>query len=142
MQVLVTGARDKLPQVGPITLDGTKINANASKQQGTVLGHANKIEAQLRREAGAGRGDRAAAPDGMDVPAEIARREDRLSAIARAKAKDRAAAAEATKASSRATRPRPQSAKLSAQPAKAARQRPRATARAGPKDGDQVNLTG
>jgi hypothetical protein len=42
--------------------------------------------------------DRAAAPDGMDVPAEIARREDRLNAIAQAKAKIEQRAAERYKA--------------------------------------------
>lgn len=42
--------------------------------------------------------DRSAIPDGMDVPAEIARREDRLSAIAQAKAKIEQRAAERYKA--------------------------------------------
>lgn len=40
------------------------------------------------------RSDRAAAPDGMEVPAEIAQREDRLNAIAQAKAKIEQRAAE------------------------------------------------
>ena len=53
--------------------------------------HANKIEAQLRQQvqtlfALADKSDRAAEPDGMDVPAEIARREDRLNAIVQANA--------------------------------------------------------
>ena len=92
VQVLVLAREMKLLKLGHIALDGTKINANASKHKALSWGHANKIEAQLRQEvqtllALAESSDRAAAPDGMDVPAEIARREDRLSAIARAKAK-------------------------------------------------------
>ena len=54
--------------------------------------HAHKIQAQLHQQvqallALAKKTDRYGVPDGMDVPAEIARREDRLSAIAQAKAK-------------------------------------------------------
>ena len=54
--------------------------------------HANKIEAQLKSEvaalmARAEAADQADLPDGLSVPAELARREDRLAAIAEAKAK-------------------------------------------------------
>ena len=57
------------------------------------------IEAQLRSEVRtllslAEKTDRAGVPDGMDVPSEIARREDRLAAIAQAKAKIEQRAAE------------------------------------------------
>jgi transposase len=92
VQVLMLAREMKLLKLGHIALDGTKIRANASKHKALSWGHANKIEAQLRQEvqallALAETSDRAAIPDGMDVPAEIARREDRLSAIAQAKAK-------------------------------------------------------
>jgi hypothetical protein len=61
------------------------------KIQPAPTAHANKIEAQLRGEVQAlldlgEKADRAAVPDGMDVPAEIARREQRLKAIDAAKA--------------------------------------------------------
>ena len=123
VQVLVLAREMKLLKLGHIALDGTKINANASKHKALSWGHANKIEAQLRQEvqtllALAESSDRAAAPDGMDVPAEIARREDRLSAIARAKAK---IAQRAAGKKPRGKDPEPP--------------------HAGPKDGDQVNLT-
>ena len=116
VQVLLLAREMKLLKLGHIALDGTKISANASKHKALSWGHANKIEAQLRQEvqallALAESSDRAAVPDGMDVPAEIARREDRLSAITRAKAKIEQSA---TRASSRNTRPRPPSAVLSA----------------------------
>ncbi|CQR33117.1 hypothetical protein THICB1_30040 [Thiomonas arsenitoxydans] len=91
VQVLVLAREMKLLKLGHIALDGTKIRANASKHKALSWGHANKIEAQLRQEvqdllARAEKDDRSSAPDGMDVPAEIARREDRLRAIAQAKA--------------------------------------------------------
>src|SRR5580765_1231613 len=92
VQVLMLAREMKLLKLGHIALDGTKIGANASKHKALSWAHANKIEAQLRQEvqtllALAEKSDRAAKPDGMDVPAEIARREDRLNAIAQAKAR-------------------------------------------------------
>ena len=99
VQVLVLAREMKLLKLGTIALDGTKITANASKHKALSWGYANKIEAQLRQEvqtllALAENSDRAALPDGMDVPAEIARRKDRLGAIADAKAKIAQRAAE------------------------------------------------
>jgi transposase len=98
VQVLMLAREMKLLKLGHIALDGTKIDANASKHKALSWAHANKIEAQLREEvqgllalALAETSDRASAPDGMDVPAEIARREDRLRAIAAGQGQDRAA---------------------------------------------------
>lgn len=146
VQVLVLAREMKLLKLGHIALDGTKINANASKHKALSWGHANKIEAQLRQEvqtllALAESSDRAAAPDGMDVPAEIARREDRLSAIARAKAKIAQRAAERHQGEQQEYEAK--TAKRKAQ--RAAGKKPRGKdpepPHAGPKDGDQVNLT-
>ncbi len=97
VQVLVLAHEMKLLKLGHIALDGTKIKANASKHP--ALAPANWIEAQLRHEeqvplALAEQIDRAGVPDGMDMPAEIARREDRLGAIAQAKARIEQRAAE------------------------------------------------
>ncbi|KFJ90737.1 transposase [Pseudomonas sp. 1-7] len=99
VQVLLLAREMKLLKLGHIALDGTKIDANASKHKALSWGYANRIEVQLREEVQqlltlAENSDRAAVPDGMDVPAEIARREDRLSAIAQAKAKIEQRAAE------------------------------------------------
>ncbi len=99
LQVLVLARELQLLKLGHIALDGTKVDANASKHRALSWAHANKIEAQLRREvqtllARAEKSDRAATPHGMDVPAEIARREVRLSAIAQAKAQIEQRAAE------------------------------------------------
>lgn len=92
VQVLVLAREMKLLKLGHIALDGTRIQANASKHKALSWAHANKIEVQLRQEvqtllALAEKTDRSSTPDGMDVPAEIARREDRLQAITQAKAK-------------------------------------------------------
>ena len=99
VQVLMLAREMKLLKLGHIALDGTKIDANASKHHALSWGHANKVEAQLREEVQtllmlAERSDEASIPDGMDLPAEIARREDRLSAIAQAKVKIEQRAAE------------------------------------------------
>lgn len=90
--VQVLAREMKLLTLGHIAFDGTKIDANVSKHKALSWGYANKIEGQLRQEVQqllvlVESSDRAAVPDGMDVPAEIAWREDRPSAIAQAKAK-------------------------------------------------------
>ena len=92
VQVLVLAREMKCLKLGNIALDGTKIAANASKHKALSWAHANKIEAQLREEVQlllklAEQSDSKPLNDGLDVPAEIARREQRLSAIAKAKVK-------------------------------------------------------
>ena len=92
VQVLVLAREMKCLKLGNIALDGTKIAANASKHKALSWDHANKIEAQLREEVQlllklAEESDSRPVNDGLDVPAEIARREQRLGAIAQAKAK-------------------------------------------------------
>lgn len=91
VQVLMLAREMKCLKLGSIALDGTKVHANASKHKALSWAHANKIEAQLRQEVQTlltlgEKADRTGVPDGMDVPAEIARREQRLKAIDQAKA--------------------------------------------------------
>jgi len=78
-------------KLGTIALDGTKIHANASRHSALSYEHAGKIEAQLQAEvadlmAKAEAADQADVLDGMSIPEELARREQRLAEIARAKA--------------------------------------------------------
>src|SRR6202165_6399816 len=78
-------------KMGTVALDGTKIHANASRHSALSYEHAGKIEAQLKAEvadlmAKAEVADEADVRDGMSIPEELARREQRLAAIARAKA--------------------------------------------------------
>ncbi|MCI1047858.1 IS1182 family transposase [Caballeronia zhejiangensis] len=99
VQVLLIAKEMKLVKLGRLALDGTKVKANASKHRALSYGHIGRIEAQLREEVQqlmgmAENADRQSLPDGMDVPAEIARREARLKALAEAKAKIEARAQE------------------------------------------------
>jgi transposase len=92
VQVLGLAREMGVLKLGTVALDGTKIHANASRHSALSYEHAGKIEAQLKTEvadlmARAEAADQAAVPDGMQVPAELARRETRLAAIAAAKAK-------------------------------------------------------
>lgn len=102
-------------KLGTVALDGTKVHANASRHSALSYGHAKKLDKQLRREVQqllrlAARADDAEVPDGMSIPQELARREQRLAAIAEAKAKiearveERAAAAYQAKLAARAER--------------------------------------
>ena len=146
VQVLVLAREMKLLKLGHIVLDGTKIDANASKHKALSWAHANKIEAQLRQEvqtllALAESSDRAAVPDGMDVPAEIARREDRLSAIAQAKAKIEQRAAERHEGEQQEYEAKSAKRKAQRESGKKPRGKDPEPPAAGPKDGDQINLT-
>jgi transposase len=77
-----------------------EIAANASKHKALSWEHANRIEAKLREEVQqllklAEDSDSRPVNNGLDVPAEIARREQRLGAIAASQGQDRAACARA-----------------------------------------------
>lgn len=99
VQILQVARALNLLKVGNVSLDGTKVKANASRHRALSYGHAGRIEAQLAAEVEqllrlAEQADRCDVPDGMDVPAEIARREARLAAIRQARAQIEARAAE------------------------------------------------
>jgi transposase len=86
-------------KLGTVALDGTKIHANASRHSALSYEHAGKIEAQLKAEvadlmARAEAADQADIPDGMSIPEELARREERLVKLAEARAKLEARAKE------------------------------------------------
>jgi transposase len=92
VQVLTLAQTMKLVKLGQISLDGTKIKANALKHKVLSHGHIEKLEAQLHKEVQALLNkatdvDQEELADGIDLPAEVARREDRLKALAEAKAK-------------------------------------------------------
>ena len=86
-------------KMGTVGLDGTKIHANASRHSALSYERAGTIEAQLKAEvaelmAKAEAVDRADVPDGMSIPHELARREDRLQKLAEARTKIEARAKE------------------------------------------------
>jgi transposase len=99
VQVLLLAREMGVLKMGTVALDGTKIHANASKHSALSYEHAGKIEAQLKAEvaellAKAEAADQSAAPDGLSIPDELVRREERLQRIAAARAKIEARAKE------------------------------------------------
>ncbi|OHC26930.1 MAG: transposase [Pseudomonadales bacterium RIFCSPHIGHO2_02_FULL_60_43] len=99
VQVLQIARENQVSRFGTVSLDGTKIHANASRHNALSYAHAEKIEAQLKAEVQemlklAEAADQSDLPDGVCLPDEITRREDRLAAIAEAKAKLEARAKE------------------------------------------------
>ena len=98
-QILLIGQAMGLVKLGTVSLDGTKIKANASKHKALSWGYANKLEAQLQAEVEqlmrlAEAADNESLPEGMDIPEELKRREGRLAKIAAAKAEIEARARE------------------------------------------------
>jgi len=78
-------------KMGTVALDGTKIHANASRHSALSYAHAGEIETQLKAEvaellAKAEVADLTDVPDGMSIPEELARREERLAKLAAARA--------------------------------------------------------
>jgi transposase len=97
VQVLMLAREMGMLKLGKIAVDGSKIKANASRHSALSWSHLKKIELQLQQEvqqlmALAEAEDRKKVPDGMDIPAEIARRQERLAALdeARRKLEERA----------------------------------------------------
>ena len=98
VQILLLARTMGFLNLGKISLDGSKVQANASKHSALSWGHATELEQQLKAEVARLMAMAAAAdadvPEGMDIPEELKRREDRLKAIAEAKAKLEARAEE------------------------------------------------
>ena len=99
VQVLLLAREMGMLKMGTVGLDGTKVHANASRHSALSYEHAGKIEAQLKAEVAdlmgkAEAADQADVPDGMSIPEELARREERLAKIAQARAKIEARAKE------------------------------------------------
>jgi transposase len=147
LQVLEVAHEMKLLKVGTISLDGTKIHANASRHSALSHGHIEKLETQLKAEVQellslAEQADGADIPDGVNLPDEIKRREDRLKGMVLAKEKI-AARAQARFAEEQAA----YQAKLAQREAKAketGKKRsgpPPGPPSAGPRATDQINLT-
>jgi len=146
VQVLLLAREMGVLKMGTVALDGTKINANASRHSALSHEHAGKIAAQLKAEvtdlmAKAEAADAADIPDGLSVPDELALREKRLAKLAEARAKIEARAKE------RYRRERAEhEAKLAERAAKSAATgkpggRPPTPPVEGPLPKDQINLT-
>jgi len=147
VQVLELAHEMKLLKLGTIALDGTKLHANASRHSALSHGRIATLETQLKAEvadllAQAEKADQTDIPDGVNLPAEIQRREDRLVVMAAAKTQIEARAkarfeqehaAYETKLAQRAAREKATGRKPGGRPPK-----PPA---ADPQPQDQINLT-
>jgi transposase len=99
VKILMIAHEMDVLKLGAVSLDGTKVKANASKHKALSYEHANKLEAQIKAEVAellkkADAADHADIPDGLSIPEELERRTDRLAAIAAAKAEIERRAAE------------------------------------------------
>jgi transposase len=149
VQVLLLAQEMHLLKLGNISLDGSKIHADASKSKAVSYKRLVELEAQLRAEVQqlltwgeqVDQGERSL-PEGVVVPAEIERRKDRLAQLAEAKAVLEARAAERY-----AAEQAEYAAKLRERAEKAHRRRRKPGGRPprppepGPRDKDQYNFT-
>ncbi len=146
VQLLVVARVMGVFKLGKVSLDGTKVKANASKHKAMGWGYARKLEAQLRREVREllKKAEQADAEDEseMDIPDELARRKDRLAAIKKAKeeierrAQERFAVEQVEYEAKRKRRKDKEAAT-----GKKARGREPTPPVVGPRDKDQVNFT-
>ena len=86
VQILLIAKDSGLLKVGKVSLDGTKIKANASKHKALSYKHAKQLQKQLEDEvkylmAKANEIDNKDESTGINIPQEISRREDRLKVI-------------------------------------------------------------
>ena len=80
----------RLTKVGTISIDGTKIQANASKHAAVSYARAGEMIAQLDLEVQelmqrAQQAEEQETKDGLDIPVELTRREDRKAALQQAR---------------------------------------------------------
>lgn len=147
VEILVVAEAMGLVKLGTISLDGTKIKANASKHKALSWDYANRLEAQLTQEVEellrlAEAADQSSLPQEMAIPEELKRREERLAAIARAKedierrAQERFEQEQAEFEAKQATREA-----RAKETGKKPRGKPPQPPTAGPQAKDQVNLT-
>src|SRR5438270_7234483 len=147
VQVLLLAQEADVLTLGTISLDGTKIHADASKRKAVSYKRLRELETQLQAEveelfARAEQSEQPEVPDGLVVREEIARRENRLARLAEAKAVLEARAQERTAAeqaeyeatlAQRAERERTSGRRPGG--------RPPSPPVPGPREGDQYNFT-
>jgi transposase len=147
VQVLLLAQAMGVLQLGTISIDGTKIHADASKSKAVSYKRLRELETQLRAEVEAlfalgVQADQGSLPDGLVVADEIARREERLTRLAEAKAvlEARAKEREALEQAAYTAKVREREAKAQ-RSGKKPRGRPPAPPTPGPRDDDQYNFT-
>jgi transposase len=149
VQILLLAQAAHVLKLGNISIDGSKIHADASKHHAVSYKHLVKLEIQLRQEVHEllTLGERAdqgelVLPDDLVIPDEVALRQERLLNLAQAKAvlearaKDRDATEQA--AYEAKVREREEKARTSGRKPGG---RPPAPPTPGPRDSDQYNFT-
>jgi transposase len=91
VQVLQIAKETGCLKLGKVSLDGTKIKANASKHRALSWKYAQELEQHLQAEVEellrlAEQADGSELPEGFDIPKELKHREERLVAISEAQA--------------------------------------------------------
>ena len=146
VEILTIARQMKVFKLGKVSIDGTKVQANASKHKALSYGHACKLEERLEAEVAellqkAESADNADIPDGMDVPAELSIRRERIKAIKEAKAEIERRAAERYAEEQKAYEAKiADRAKKEQETGKKARGKKPQPPTAGPTKKDQVNL--
>jgi len=146
VEILAIARQMKVLKLGKVSIDGTKVQANASKHKALSYGHACKMEKRLEAEVAellqkAESADDADIPDGMDVPAELSIRRGRIKAIKEAKAEIERRAAERHAEEQEAYDAKiADRAKKEQETGKKARGKKPQPPTAGPTEKDQVNL--
>jgi hypothetical protein len=91
VEVLLMAQAVGVLRVGTVSVDGTKIAANASKHAAVSYARAGQLQEQLREEvrqltAKAEAADAVPLQEGLTIPQEITRRQERLAALQQARA--------------------------------------------------------
>jgi transposase len=147
VQVLLLAQEMGVLQLGTISIDGTKIHADACKSKAVSYKRLLELETQLRTEVEAlfalgAQADQGSLPEGLVVTDEIVRREERLQRLAAAKAvlEARAKEREALEQAAYDAKVREREAKAQ-RSGKPPRGRPPSPPTPGPRDADQYNFT-
>jgi transposase len=147
-QILLIAREMGCAKIGTVAIDGTKVQANASKHKAMSWKYARRLEKQLRREIDmllrqAEEADTKEAEKELDIPEEIGRREQRLAKIAEAKLAIQQRAAERHEEAKRKHEERKRRRKEAAERTgrRVGGKGPKPPKQSGPEDGDQHNFT-
>jgi transposase len=147
VQILLLAQTMGVLKLGNISIDGTKIHADASKSKAVSYKRLLDLEARLRAEvealfALAAQADQASVPNGMRMCDELTLREDRLARLAEAKAvlEARAKHRDALEQTEYEAKVREREAKAK-RTGKPPRGKPPTPPTSGPRDDDQYNFT-
>lgn len=85
-QILMIATEVGVLKIGNVSFDGTKVNANASRHKAMSYGHATKLEQKIKEEVElllkkAQEENDQDEDSGLNIPEEIARREDQIAKI-------------------------------------------------------------